>query len=100
MKITISQLRTIIKEEVSKLISESEKVIVRRGGVLNLRDDEGNETFFDNFAGSDFEHLKNGESEVYRTGGGRASGGSSMYGRFDPSYRGRFGSGSYRKKRY
>lgn len=83
MKITASQLRRIIKEEVSKLMLEYEQSIVRRGSNLYLVDDEGNEEPYGSVLGSGYEHLDDGDAEPYEAGGGRGYnyGVSSGYGR-------------------
>lgn len=87
MKIRLSQLRSIIKEEVGNILLEYEQSVFRRGDKLFIVDDEGNEEYLEPVAGSDYEHLRDGESAVYMTGtrskygggGGYSSGGS--YGR-------------------
>ena len=55
MRLTATQLRRIIKEEVSKLMTESEQALVRDGDEIYLVDDEGNREFFEDLAGSDYE---------------------------------------------
>lgn len=75
MKITAGQLRKIISEEVSKLILEYESSIVRKGDELYVVDDDGNEEYYGDVEGSDYEHLRNGESEPYQVGTGYGSGG-------------------------
>ena len=61
MKITKSRLRQIIKEEVSRIL-ESEKVIVRKGDMLYVKDDEGNEKEYGHH--SYFPDLEDGDSMV------------------------------------
>ena len=61
MKITRTQLRRIIKEEMSKLVLESEKSIMRRGDTLYLIDDEGNESDYGSVIGSRYEHMSDGD---------------------------------------
>lgn len=68
MKLTTTQLRKIIKEELSKLLVEYEQVIVRRGNELYIMDDDGNEDYFDDVAGSDYEWLEDGETTEAQTG--------------------------------
>ena len=85
MKITVSQLRKIIKEEVSKMLLEYEQSIVRRGNELYLVDDDGNEDYLEPVIGSDHEHLRDGEAEPYSTGTG--------------GYGGSYG-GGYGRRRY
>jgi len=84
MKIAISQLRKIISEELSKLILEYESSIVRRGEELYVVDDDGNEEYYGDVDGSDYEHLRDGEAEPYQTGTG---------------YGGGYG-GGYKRRRY
>jgi hypothetical protein len=67
-KLTVSQLRRIIKEETSKILLEYEQVIVRRGGELYVMDDDGNEDYYDQVAGSDYEWLADGETTEAQTG--------------------------------
>lgn len=83
MKTRLGTLRKIISEEVSKLILEYESSIVRKGDDLYIVDDDGNEEYYGDVDGSDYEHLRNGESEPYQVGtgyGGGYSGGRSSYG--------------------
>lgn len=68
MKLTSSQLRQIIKEEVSKILLEHEQSIIRRGDELYLVDDEGNEDFYDMVSGSDYEWLEDGEGAPLERG--------------------------------
>lgn len=84
MKIRLSQLRSLIKEEVSKVLLEYEQSVFRRGDKLFIVDDEGNEEFLEPVAGSNYEHLRDGESAVYKTGTGssyRGGSSGSSYGR-------------------
>jgi len=65
MRISVNQLRRIIREEVSKTLLEySEPRIVRRGDDLYLTDDMGNEEYYGPLKGSKYEKLlkKNGDS--------------------------------------
>jgi hypothetical protein len=88
MKITASQLRTIIKEEVSKILLEHEHAIERRGDELYIVDDEGNERFYDDVAGSNYEFLEDGERVPYE--GGRSYGGYGRGGYSRGGYRSRY----------
>lgn len=70
MKIKLSQLRRIIKEEVGNMLSESEQAIIRRGDELFLRDDEGNEEYYSPVKHSDYEYLKDGQAAPFETSSG------------------------------
>jgi hypothetical protein len=76
MKITTTQLRRIIKEELQKVLLEHEQSIVRRGTELYLVDDEGNEEYFDSAESPEYSWLEDGEATPFEGG---SSGGS--YGR-------------------
>lgn len=65
MRISLNQLRRIIREEVSKTLLEySESRIVRRGDDLYLTDDMGNEEYYGPVKGSKYENTlkKSGDS--------------------------------------
>lgn len=86
MKLTVTQLRRIIKEETQRVLLEYEQVIIRRGDDLYIRDDEGNEDYYSPVEGSDYEHLRNGESSEAQVGtsigwGAPRGRGGSRYGR-------------------
>ena len=88
MKITVSQLRRIIKEEVSRALNESEQSLYRDDGKIYLIDDEGNKEFLENVEGSDYEDQLpfDGASIPFSGGhssmrGSRSSYGRSSYGR-------------------
>lgn len=68
MKIKLSQLRSIINEEVGRLLLEYEQVILRRGDDLYIVDDDGNEDYFGEVMGSDYEWLEDGETTEAQTG--------------------------------
>lgn len=73
MRIRLSQLRRIIKEEVTKLVTESESSIVRRGDTLFIVDDEGNREEYGPVEGSDYEYLMDGEGAPLERGAGGGS---------------------------
>lgn len=87
MKITVKQLRSIIKEEVQKVLLEYEQMIVRRGDDLFVTDDEGNESWYSEVEDSDYENLRDGETA-------ELSGGTS------PSFSTQTRGGYYAHKRY
>lgn len=65
MRLSVNQLRRIIREEVSKTLLEySESRIVRRGDDLYLTDDMGNEEYHGPVKGSKYEKIlkKSGDS--------------------------------------
>lgn len=74
MKLSVSKIRQIIKEELARL-NEYGQEIVRRGRHLYIVDDEGNEEYYG--PASDMPGMRDGESEDYepehrrrkRTGG-------------------------------
>lgn len=68
MKITVNQLKRIIKEEAQRVLLEYEHTIVRRGDDLYISDDEGNETWYEEIEGSDYEYLDDGETAEIKTG--------------------------------
>jgi hypothetical protein len=85
MKLTVTQLRRIIKEETQRVLLEYEQVIVRRGEDLYIRDDEGNEDYYSPVEGSDYEHLRDGEASEAQVGtvagwGAPRRGGRDKYG--------------------
>lgn len=91
MKLTESQLRKIIREEISKnVLLEYERAIVRIKGKTYIVDDEGNQTYLDSNPES---HglMEDGESEPYE-GGGYGGDRSYGYGRSRSSY-GSYGGG-------
>ena len=65
MRLSVNQLRRIIREEVSKTLLEySESRVVRRGDDLYLTDDMGNEEYYGPVRGSKYESSlkKSGDS--------------------------------------
>ncbi len=65
MRLSVNQLRRIIREEVSKTLLEySESRVVRRGDDLYLTDDMGSEEYYGPVKGSKYEKIlkKSGDS--------------------------------------
>lgn len=83
----LHQLRALIKEEVSKLLLEYEQSVIRKGDKLFVVDDEGNEEFYDEVEGSDYEWLQDGQGAPLERGSSFSSRGEGGYSRGRSSYR-------------
>lgn len=65
MKLTESQLRRLIREEISKnVLLEYEQLLVRKGNSTYLVDDDGNEEYYDDYP-EDHYLYKDGDSVPY-----------------------------------
>ena len=83
---TLRQLREFIREEISKTLTESEQILIRKGDKLYISDDEGNRSLLGSVTDyPQYASMADGETAEYYGGagggGGYGYGGYGGYGR-------------------